>query len=560
MATLESLPSRMNGRSAPAACIAIDLTPMRPGGTSGGAKVLTLDLVRRIRQRAPHLRLILLTNGATDREVADICGPDVERIEVTPNGSVASSAERDLGDEGLLHRLRQSTFGRAGAAALRRLFVRTPVAPPHVAPALRDRGADLLFCPFTAPLHVEPGLRTVCILYDLQHVAYPQFFAPEEIAGRNAHLELLRRWSDAVVCISEHSRRTLVEQIAFPAERTCTIPIAIHDRLTTTGVETVRQVRARYGIGRDYALYPANGWPHKNHRLLLAAFRILRARRPEVDIDLVLTGSMHDEQLQTFAHRLGLGDRVHWIGHCDSTELSALYQDCRMVVFPSLYEGFGIPLLEAMWFAKPVACSNATSLPEVGGNAVRYFDPRRPEDIAAAMEDVLTSAGLARELVTRGRERLDRFDSDAMADAYVDVFERVMRMPPTARDAVTGVFADGWTSNVLRVAFAGGPGRTLKIDVEVPAWRPRGGVEIAVDSGKGNGGLRWRVRPGRGTVLDVPLPPVPGDLSISFTPAFRPSEHGMGDDTRVLGCRCRSVRIVEEGRPGSDLLAGSTQP
>jgi glycosyltransferase involved in cell wall biosynthesis len=538
--------------------IAVDLTPMLPGGAPGGAKVLAYDLIQRIRACAPHLRLIVLTTPRIHDEVGAVCGPEVERLLIGSDGLSAARTAAEYAElEAPMALLRRGAIHRAGLAVARKLLAPRPVAPPATEPSLRERGVELLFCPFTAPLYAEPGIRVVSILHDLQHLTYPQFFSAEEIEGRNTHLRELKRWADIVVCISEYARHTLVHDAGFDAERTRVVPNAIHDRLPRIAADCVGAVRAQFGLSRDYLLYPANGWPHKNHRLLIAAFGLMRARHPGIDVDLVFTGTFGDtsDDLRTFAHRLGLNERVRWVGHCTSDELAALYEGCRMLVFPSLYEGFGIPLLEAMWFDKPVASSTAASLPEVGGDAVRYFDPRRPEDIVAAMIDVLTHPRLAQELVERGRARVRSFSSNAMALAYAATFDELLRRPPTARNAVTGVYGDGWTREVLHVAYAGGRGRTLEIELEVPAWRPLGGVVAHLESPHVAGERDWRIRPGTRRVLRVDLPSEPGHLSIVFTPAFRPSECGLGDDTRLLGCRCAGVRIAEPGRGGVDLLS-----
>jgi glycosyltransferase involved in cell wall biosynthesis len=493
-------------------CIAVDLTPMLPGGEGGGAGVLAIDLIRRMRHVLPRYRWLLLTSSWNHAHLGSVFGGDVDRVQVIPDTvgipffHVPPGIQHVVRSGPLWFRravARAAAFAnRVGSELLarRRRLVRN-------SPSLRERGVDLLFAPFTAPTYAEPGLPTVSILYDLQHLEYPQFFDPQEVAARNAYLAWLRRRSDVVICISEHARQMLLSRTAYPPERTRVVPIAIHDRLRSVSLEEVSAVRARLGLDREYVFYPANGWPHKNHRLLLAAFGLLRARNPHLDVDLVFTGAMLEtgDDLAILARRLGLASRTHWLGYCPSDTLAAVYQGCRMVVFPSLYEGFGIPLLEAMWFGKPVACSNSTSLPEIGADAVRYFDPRRPEDIATAMRDVLVDKALAAELVAKGHERVKAFGGEGMAAAYVQAFEDVLGGRSAPTDSAAGVFPDGWTGGMVQLAHASGRKRTVEIELDAPVWLPHPAVEVRVVGASHQPARQWSVLSGERWILFITL-------------------------------------------------------
>jgi glycosyltransferase involved in cell wall biosynthesis len=542
-------------QSTSGSCIAVDLSPWLPGGEAGGAGVLALDLVDRTLRLAPDHRLLLLTSH-WNHEALGLRFPGVERVQVLGDSRLVSGAfaarvvvlARRARLSGALTTAYRLLLRIAGRVAMSRIT-------GTVSSSLRDRGVQVLFCPFSSPMHAEPGLPVVSIVYDLQHVEYAQFFAPEEIVNRDANLELLRRWSDVVVCISEHAREALIRTAKVAAERTRVIPIAIHDRLRRVPAVDVSSVRGRFGLQRDYVLYPANGWPHKNHRLLLVAFSLMRRQHPQLDVDLVLTGALAREDIRVAASRMGLRSHVHQVGYCTGAELAALYQGCTMVAFPSLYEGFGIPLLEAMWFGKPVACSATTSLPEVGGDAVRYFDPRKPEDIATAMAAILSDASLASALAARGRKRVEMFQGDRMAEAYLATFDEVISNPAAAHDAVAGVFADGWAGAIVRLAHAGGSRRTLELDLEAPPWLPHQEVAIRVKPHARAGGDRWQLRRGQRETLQIALSPEPGLLSVEFSPLFRPNEHGVSADVRQLACLCRSIHIVEGERRGPNLLA-----
>jgi glycosyltransferase involved in cell wall biosynthesis len=161
-----------------------------------------------------------------------------------------------------------------------------------------------------------------------------------------------------------------------------------------------------------FLLYPARAWPHKNHDRLFEAFALVRRERP--DLRLVLTGGGHSASPPE-------GVEIH--GHVTPEQLVSLYRRASALVFPSLYEGFGQPPLEAMACGCPVACSDAASLPEVCGDAARYFDPKDVEGIAAAVLDVLADP---EPWGRRGLERAAQFTWERTARAHEDVYRELL--------------------------------------------------------------------------------------------------------------------------------------
>jgi glycosyltransferase involved in cell wall biosynthesis len=183
--------------------------------------------------------------------------------------------------------------------------------------------------------------------------------------------------------------------------RVVAIPLGVdHERLTPGD-----------GPREPFLLYPANPWPHKNHARLYEAFALVRQRRPE--LRLVLTGT---------GHAAALPDGVENRGRVPFDELVRLYRTASALVFPSLYEGFGLPPVEAMACGCPVAASNAASLPEVCGDAAELFDPLSPEDMARAIDAVLAEPAGYTE---RGLARARIFDWDSTARAHEDVYRRL---------------------------------------------------------------------------------------------------------------------------------------
>jgi glycosyltransferase involved in cell wall biosynthesis len=246
------------------------------------------------------------------------------------------------------------------------------------------------------PVSHPPAATTVL---DVQHELYPRFFSRAELAYRRRVYGWTVRRSRIVITISEHARRGLVERLGLDPGRVRAIHLGIdHERFRPGAEER-----------GDFLLYPALGWPHKNHARLFEAFALLRARRP--GLRLVLTG-----------YEGTVPDGVDARGRVSSEELVSLYRRAAALVFPSLYEGFGQPPLEAMACGCPVACSNAASLPEVVGEAARLFDPTSSEDLVAAVEDVLEEPA---EWARRGLERARLFSWDECARRHEAVYREL---------------------------------------------------------------------------------------------------------------------------------------
>jgi glycosyltransferase involved in cell wall biosynthesis len=236
-------------------------------------------------------------------------------------------------------------------------------------------------------------------MHDLQHEAFPQFFSRGQLAYRRRVYGWTIGRSRIVIADSEHARTTLLEHYDLDPERA---------RVIHLGVDL--DVFVPDGRPRgQFLLYPANAWPHKNHERLFAAFALVQRERPE--LRLVLTGAGHA--------RMALPPGVESRGHVTLEELVDLYRTAAALVYPSLYEGFGIPPLEAMACDCPVAVSRAASLPEICGNAAVYFDPVSVEDIARGIADVLARPRPG------GPERAARFTWDECARRHDAVYREL---------------------------------------------------------------------------------------------------------------------------------------
>lgn len=367
--------------------IAVDVTPIQPGGECGGAKPFVLQLLKDLAAAPRRHEYVLLTAGHNHDLFASHEAQNVARRRIDTVDP--ASAGRQLGDSGI----------------------------------------DLLFCPMTAPTYATDGIATVSILYDLQHLAYPTFFKAEELMHRARFYQDLVRRVDHVVCISEYSRASLIEHLHVPRERTSVVPIAIQDRLPHFDATAAWEILISRGLRRcRYAFYPANFWPHKNHRMLLLAFARFIRERPDADLHLVLTGDLLDQgdAIRAAVQRMGLASHVHLMGFVPEADLGALWSAASFLVFPSLFEGFGIPLTEAMSFGLPILCSQQGSLPEVAGDTAVYFDARDPQAIVNALALAWDEPQEPRCVGLRAQERLSAFRPDVVVEQYLDVFDRTM--------------------------------------------------------------------------------------------------------------------------------------
>ena len=275
------------------------------------------------------------------------------------------------------------------------------VVPWRVRRELDLDDLDAIHFPLTVMLPRVTRPPAVVSLLDIQHVFFPEFFSRAELVYRWVVYGWSLRRARRIVAISAHVKQTLVERMNVEPERVEVIHLGLdHGLFRPDGAEP----------RRPYLLYPANPWPHKNHALLFEAFERVRRGRP--DLRLVLTG--------TGLERLGPVPRgVDVRGHVSREELAELYRTASALVFPSLYEGFGQPPLEAMASGTPVAVSRAGSLPEVCGEAAVYFDPLSVEEIAEA---ILTVLDRPQRLVERGLQQAARFTWEATARRHDEVY------------------------------------------------------------------------------------------------------------------------------------------
>ncbi len=268
--------------------------------------------------------------------------------------------------------------------------------------------------------------RRVLTIYDLAFLAVPELASPRIVGPFSRSIQRFARQADAIVTCSEATKRDVVQRLGVAPEDVAVACGGVDGRFTLGPREAARaRVAASIGVERPYFLFVSTLEPRKNVPGLLRAFGAVARRLPH---DLVLVGRPGWNLAATNRafEEVGLPDRIRRIGYvAEHSDLVDLYRGAEALVFPSFYEGFGLPVLEAMSCGCPVITADNSSLPEVGGDAALYCDASDTEALAEAMERVGSDGALRTRMAARGREQAARFSWEAAARTVLDVYRRL---------------------------------------------------------------------------------------------------------------------------------------
>ena len=284
---------------------------------------------------------------------------------------------------------------------------------------------------FHAPHYVLPALtpcRSIVTIHDCIHLMFPQYL-PGRLARTYARIFfwVAANRSARVLTVSEASKRDILRLCSIPSDKVDVIHNAIDDRFSLPPDDAqMARVRDRYQLHDRFLLYAGNVKPHKNVERLIDAFARLR-RSGVDDIKLLISGSEVSRYatLRHAVHRYNLHKHVRFLGFLSADTLATLYHLADAFVFPSLYEGFGLPPLEAMASGTPVLTSNVSSLPEVVDDAALLVDPYDPESIADGMRQILSDTSLRARLVSRGRARAASFSWEESVKRVLAIYRQV---------------------------------------------------------------------------------------------------------------------------------------
>jgi glycosyltransferase involved in cell wall biosynthesis len=295
---------------------------------------------------------------------------------------------------------------------------------------VRREGVDVFHAPHYVLPVLTPG-RTVVTIHDCIHLMFPQYLRHRRLAYNYAwtSMWIATHRANRILTVSDTSKRDILRFFPVPADKISVIYNAIDDRFAVPPrEEEVDRVRERYQLAGQFVLYAGNVKPHKNVERLIHAFHTVRRSGCD-QVKLVIIGdeiSKHPS-LRRAVHRHNLHKHVRFLGFVSDETLAVLYRLASVFVFPSLYEGFGLPPLEAMASGTPVVTSNVSSLPEVVGDAALLVDPYDVQSIAGGLLRVLNDATLRDCLRARGLARVKQYSWERSVQQIHTIYEEVAR-------------------------------------------------------------------------------------------------------------------------------------
>jgi glycosyltransferase involved in cell wall biosynthesis len=393
--------------------VAVDLSTMLPGGENGGVKPFALETIKALMaMKEEEICFIFLTWSKSHDEVATLARASDQVICVRNDAATSPHKKASL----------NTSFD---------LLLGYEVA--------------VLYSPFSCCDFACPGIPMVTTVVDLLHKDYPLSLTPIQVETRENNFQFLLKATSIFQCISKYTAKQLQLHYGVKKEQCLVTHIAIHKRLEITSANLQSELTKRY------FLYPANAWVHKNHNTLLVAYRLYLNKNPQ-GWDLILTGYLDEGMacLKETAQALGIGEKVRFLGHVPTDFLAKLWKDAGALVFPSLHEGFGIPLVEAMQFGIPILCSEVGSLPEVASDAAFYVNTKDPMALAEGLKLISTDNQLRSSLTQNGFKRLESFNLEASTEL---LYEILSKSKDTYHMYSRGIYKDGWTSHKAAIVL-----------------------------------------------------------------------------------------------------------
>jgi glycosyltransferase involved in cell wall biosynthesis len=327
--------------------------------------------------------------------------------------------------------------GRAAAKSLPRRFETRQIARNpflrlgfDLPRKLREDRPALLHVQYTSPLRCP--VPTVVTVHDVSFLQHPEYFTWWRANQLRITVARSVRQAARVLTISDFARRTIVEAYGLAPNQITVIPAAANPFFRVANrAKAVRRVEEFYGIREPFILTVGDLQPRKNHIRLIGAFARFVSQNPSTPHRLVIAGknTWYSDRIVEAARRSGMADRISFVGFVPDENLLDLYNACDCFAFPSLYEGFGLPILEAMACGRAVVCSNRASIPEVAGEAGTAFDPTDEQDIANALASILQDPERRARMERLGLNRAAQFTWRKAAEQTLEVYRQVANQP-----------------------------------------------------------------------------------------------------------------------------------
>jgi glycosyltransferase involved in cell wall biosynthesis len=318
--------------------------------------------------------------------------------------------------------------------ALRRLLAKRLKRLPVSTGEIESAGMDLMHFTFQSAFLTQ--LPSIYHIHDLQHEHCPQFFTHGEKALRNFRYQRYCLQASLTPVFFNWIRDELIRLYGIPEHKVAVIPYApVVDAYPAVDDAFLIQVLKKYKLPQDFILYPAQTFPHKNHIGLIDALRKLRYNKKML-LPLVCTGmkTYYYKHIQSYLQHWEMGSQIRFLGFVPAADLKALYRLCRMMVFPSHYEGWGLPVTEALKLGVPTALSNIPALKEQAQDGAVYFNPEKPEDIMNAVECLWVNSDLRASVVKLGHLAVSRYSWEKTALTFRAHYRRLAKRAMTNED------------------------------------------------------------------------------------------------------------------------------
>lgn len=308
----------------------------------------------------------------------------------------------------------------------------------ELARRVREDHPDLLHVQYTAPLGCP--VPVVASVHDISFLEHPEYFTWMRASQLRITVRRTVQRAARVLTPSEFSRRCVLRAYDLPPERVEVVPIAVSPMFRPVSREAAAAaVRRRHGISGPYVITVGDLQPRKNQIGLIRGFESLIAENPQLPHKLVIVGkdTWFSSRILQAARSSRASGRIHFTGWVNDDELLDLYNAADLLVFPSFYEGFGLPVLEAMACGRAVACSNSSAMPEVADSCALLFDPSSTAEMVRAMRDLLVDAELRSRMERLGQQRASLFTWERTArrtlEIYYEIAGATRNEPVTAR-------------------------------------------------------------------------------------------------------------------------------